>query len=231
MPRQTPLVSQYIERISRDAVEKYQDLFQRYVSHRQGVYALYRRDKLYYVGLASNLKWRLYQHLNDHHGSSWDRFSVYFTIGDTHLKELETLILHITGKPRGNKNKGKFKESENLKRTLKRDIKSYQRKELMDLIGQAFKTDLVKISEKQKNGRQPILAPYVKKPLKLRASVKGKKFKARLRRDGSIRFRGKLYNSPSAAGVAACKRSCDGWYFWRFERAPGDWVKLNELRK
>jgi len=92
MPRQAPLVSQYIERISRDAVEKYQDLFQQYVSHRQGVYALYRRDKLYYVGLASNLKWRLYQHLNDHHRSSWDRFSVYFTIGDKHLKELETLV-------------------------------------------------------------------------------------------------------------------------------------------
>lgn len=192
MPRQAPLVSQYLERISRDAVEKYQGLFQQYVSHRQGVYALYRRDKLYYVGLASNLKWRLYQHLNDHHGSSWDRFSVYFTIGDKHLKELETLILHITGKPRGNKNKGKFKDSENLKRTLKRDVKSYQRKELLDLIGQDFKTDLVKISGKQANGRQAILAPYVKKPFRLRASVKGRKFRARVRSDGSIRFRGKL---------------------------------------
>jgi len=102
--------------------------------------------------------------LNDHHGSSWDRFSVYFTIGDKHLKELETLILHITGKPRGNKNKGKFKDSENLKRTLKRDVKNYQRKELMDLIGQDFKTDLVKISGKARSGRQPILAPYVKNP-------------------------------------------------------------------
>ena len=231
MPRQAPLVSQYIERISRDAVEKYQDLFQQYVSHRQGVYALYRRDKLYYVGLASNLKWRLYQHLNDHHGSSWDRFSVYFTIGDKHLKELETLILHITGKPRGNKNKGKFKDSENLKRTLKRDVKNYQRKELLDLIGQDFKTDLVKISGKARSGRQPILAPYVKKPLVLRASLKRRKFKARVRKDGLIRFRGKLFNSPSAAGIAACRRACDGWYFWRYERAPGDWVKLNELRK
>ena len=167
----------------------------------------------------------------DHHGSSWDRFSVHFTIGDKHLKELETLILHITGKPRGNKNKGKFKDSENLKRTLKRDVKNYQRKELMDLIGQDFKTDLVKISGKARSGRQPILAPYVKKPLVLRASLKRRKFKARVRKDGLIRFRGKLFNSPSAAGIAACRRACDGWYFWRYERAPGDWVKLNELRK
>jgi Restriction Enzyme Adenine Methylase Associated/GIY-YIG catalytic domain len=231
MPRQAPLVSQYLERISRDAVEKYQNIFQRYVKRRQGVYALYRRDKLYYVGLASNLKSRLQQHLKDHHSQSWDRFSVYFTIGDRHLKELETLILRITGKPRGNENKGKFQDSENLKRTLKRDIKSYQRRELLDLIGQDFKTDLVKISDKQKDGRQPILAAYIRTPLKLRAALRGRKFKARVRRDGSIRFRKRTYNSPSAAGIAACKRSCDGWYFWKYERAPGDWVKLNELRK
>lgn len=234
MPRETPLVSQYLERISRGAIEKYLPLFETYVARRQGVYALYRKDKLYYVGLASNLKSRLHQHLKDHHGKSWDRFSVYFTVGDKRLKELETLILHITGKPRGNKNKGKFQDSENLKRTLKRDIKTYQHTELMDLIGQDFKTDLVKISKNGKNGREPILAEYIgriRTPLRLRASLKGRKFKARLRRDGSIRFRKKTYNSPSAAGIAACRRSCDGWYFWKYERAPGDWVKLNELRK
>jgi Restriction Enzyme Adenine Methylase Associated/GIY-YIG catalytic domain len=234
MPKEAPLVSQYLERISRGAVEKYLPLFETYVVRRQGVYALYRKDKLYYVGLASNLKSRLHQHLKDHHGKSWDRFSVYFTVGDKRLKELETLILHITGKPRGNKNKGKFKDSENLKRTLKRDIKTYQRRELMDLIGQDFKTDLVKISKNGKIGREPILADYIGRfriPLKLRAIFKGRKFRARVRRDGSIRFRKKTYNSPSAAGIAACRHSCDGWYFWRYERAPGDWVKLNELRK
>jgi hypothetical protein len=36
VPSESPLVSQYIERISRDAVEKYQPLFKRYVRHRQG---------------------------------------------------------------------------------------------------------------------------------------------------------------------------------------------------
>jgi len=49
---------------------------------------------------------------------------------------------------------------------------------LLDLIGQDFKTDLVKISGKARSGRQPILAPYVKKPLVLRASLKRRKFKA-----------------------------------------------------
>jgi hypothetical protein len=65
------------------------------VRRRQGVYALYRRKKTYYVGLASNLRSRLVHHLKDRHGDSWDRFSGYFTIGDTHLKELESLNLRI----------------------------------------------------------------------------------------------------------------------------------------
>jgi hypothetical protein len=87
MAKQKALVSQHLENISRQALEKYQNIIRRYVRRRQGVYALYRRKKLYYVGLASNLRSpRLVHHLKDHHGDSWDRFSVYFTIGDTHLK-------------------------------------------------------------------------------------------------------------------------------------------------
>lgn len=231
MRKEPPLVSQYLERISREAVEKYRPLLEAYVTRRQGVYALYKKKKLYYVGLAGDLRWRLRQHLKDHHGHSWDRFSVYLTIGEKHLKELETLILHITWKPRGNEQKGRFKDSENLKRTLTRDIKRFQRDELMALIGQASDEEPRKLLKKKDKKRRPILAPYVKRSLVLRAFLKGKKFKARVRRDGSIRFRHKTYNSPSAAGHAACKRSCDGWYFWKYERAPGDWIKLNELRK
>jgi hypothetical protein len=83
MVKRKPLVSQHLENISREALEKYQNLIRRYVRRRQGVYALYRRKKLYYVGLASNLRSRLLHHLRDRHGDSWDRFSVYFTIGDT----------------------------------------------------------------------------------------------------------------------------------------------------
>jgi hypothetical protein len=111
-PRST-LVSQYLENISRNALKKYQDITKGYVRHRQGIYALYRRDRLYYVGLATDLRWRLKQHLNDHHGQSWDRFSVYLTVGDQHLRDLESLVLRIV-KPTGNKVKGKFSRSENF---------------------------------------------------------------------------------------------------------------------
>jgi predicted GIY-YIG superfamily endonuclease len=224
-----PLVSQHLESISREALEKYQDIVRRYVRRRQGVYALYRRNKLYYIGLASNLRSRLAHHLRDHHQASWDRFSVYLTIGDSHLKELESLILRVV-KPKGNKQKGKFLRSDDVRRRFARDIRSRQRNELLSLLG---KEKVLDVEEgKLATGRQPILADYIDGPIKLQARYKGKIIKARVGRNGSIRFKRKVYWSPSLAGAAACKRrTCNGWTFWQYERAPGDWVPLNELRK
>jgi hypothetical protein len=37
---------------------------------------------------------------------------------------------------------------------------------------------------------------------------------------------------PSLVAATACKRqTCNGWTFWKYERAPGDWVPLDNLRK
>ncbi len=87
MAKRTPLVCQQLENISREAFGKYQNIIRQYVRRRHGAYVLYRRGKLHYVGLASNLRSRLGHHLRDRHQDSWDRFSVYLTIGDTYLKE------------------------------------------------------------------------------------------------------------------------------------------------
>lgn len=108
-------VCQYLENISRKALENYQDIIRQFVRDRHGIYALYRRTKLYYVGLASNLRSRLHHHLRDRHTQTWDRFSIYLTIADQHLKELETLVLRIAD-PKGNRQTGKFSKAEDLKR-------------------------------------------------------------------------------------------------------------------
>jgi predicted GIY-YIG superfamily endonuclease len=230
MGKRTPLVCQHLENISREALEKYQDIIRLYVRRRQGVYALYRHNKLYYVGLASNLRSRLAHHLRDRHQDSWDRFSVYLTIGDRHLKELESLILRIV-KPAGNKQKGTFIKSEDIRRKFSRDIRMSQRDELISLLGR-------KISRKEEEeekfvkDKKPVLSKYFTAPVKLRARYKGHIIRAHVKRNGQISFRGKVYSSPSLAGAVACKRgSCNGWTFWQYERAPGDWVPLNELRK
>jgi len=230
MPKNTQLVSQYLENISREALERYQKIIRAYVRDRQGVYALYRRRKLYYVGLARNLRSRLNSHLKDHHAESWDAFSIYLTIGETHLKELESLILKII-QPRGNKQKGKFVNAEDLRRKFAGAMKSYWHHELSNILPKKpfFKDEEVSADEER---RGPILSKFFKKATKLRARYKGRTLTAWVNRRGIISFAGKRFESPSRAGGAACKgKSCNGWTFWQYERAPGDWVLLDNLRK
>jgi hypothetical protein len=230
MRKQAPLVCQYLESISREALQKYQDIVREYTRGRQGVYALYRRGKLYYVGLASNLRGRLTQHLKDRHQASWDRFSVYLTVGDSHLRELESLLLRIV-RPAGNKQIGRFNRTcQNLRQRFSRDVRRLQREELDTILG--FSRGQTGDANGRKKGRRPRLGDYFKGPTALRARFKGKVLHARIRKDGSIRYSHQVFNSPSAAAAAACgSRTCDGWLFWSYERAPGDWVKLKELRQ
>lgn len=231
MKKRAQLVCQHLENISREAFERDPEIIYQYVRGRQGVYALYRRGKLYYVGLATNLRNRLKHHLKDRHGHSWDRFSVYLTIGDHHLRELEALILR-TVRPKGNKQKGKFARSEDLHRRFRRDIKRRVLAQVDGLFGETHLAQKQRSPAIEPNGRKPSLAAYITAPMKLRAFYKGKKLTARVRRNGAIRFAGKLYTSPSIAASAAVKRrTCNGWTFWEYERAPGDWVKIDQLRK
>lgn len=232
MARHAPLVCQHLENISRQALEKYQHIIRQYVRKRHGVYALYRRNKLYYVGLATNLRARLAHHLNDRHGQSWDRFSVYLTIGDSHLKELESLLLRIV-KTKGNKQRGRFARSEDLRRRFRRDIKRSWALEIEELLGTAVACLLpAKRVRTENNGRTPILAEYLAGPMTIRARYKGQTYRAYVRKTGLIWFDGKHYTSPSLAGAHVYRRrTCNGWRLWKYERAPGDWVPLNELRK
>lgn len=227
MPKPVQLVCQHLENISGDVLEEYQDIIRDYVFRRQGVYALYNDEDLYYVGLASDLRSRLKSHLRDKHGGHWDRFSVYLTIGDKHLRELESLILRVVKpKPEGNTKVGGFAGSENLLARLAKDIKERHREKLAHIVGKEDDKLYIALP-----GRMPPLLPYVKKVFRLRGQSKGKTFKAAVRPDGTIRRRGRTYRSPTAAAVAVTKYSVDGWWFWKYERAPGDWVRLDELRK
>jgi len=213
------LVCQHLEDISRDALEKHQKIIKQYVRRRNGVYALYRKGKLYYVGLAKNLRSRLTHHLRDRHGSSWDRFSVYLTIGEQHLRELESLILRIV-QPKGNKQKGKFPKSEDIRRRFAQDVKDRLNYEVALLFGS-------NPTKSVSQGREAKL-----RRMKLRAWFKGKKLRAQLLKGGRVRFGGKVYESLSTAAAKACKRrTCNGWTFWKYQRAPGDWVTVDYLRK
>ena len=221
------LVCQHLERISRKALEDYQEIIRDYVRKRHGVYALYRKDRLYYVGLARNLRNRLRTHLRDRHGKSWDRFSIYLTIQDSHIREIESLILRIL-RPRGNTISGKLSKAENLIRRFKKDIRRKHETELRELLGL---TKIKTLTSYDLNGKAPVLAPYINTGMRLRARFKGRTIRAHVLKNGAVVFKGKRYNSPSMAGQAVVKRACNGWSFWKFERGPHEWVCLRELRR
>jgi hypothetical protein len=231
MPKRNSLVCQHLENVSRDLLEQNQEIVREYVRHRQGIYALYRRGKIYYVGLASNLRTRLAHHLKDRHRESWDRFSVYITIGVSHMRELESLILRIV-KPPGNKQKGKFAKSEDLYRRFKQDWYAEMDIRFSDLSGKQARLEPRKQKVTKTDGRKPVLSQYSNVPTTLRARYKGKTLFAYVRKTGLIFFDKRHFTSPSVAGQHATKRpTCNGWTFWQYQRAPGDWVALDNLRK
>jgi hypothetical protein len=60
------LVTGFFEKISWN-LEKYPQIINEMIKRKAGIYALYRKDKLYYAGLTINLRGRLKTHLKDRH--------------------------------------------------------------------------------------------------------------------------------------------------------------------
>ncbi len=224
------IVCQHLERISRRALEAHQDTLKELVRQRHGIYSLYRKGKLCYVGLAKNLRSRLTHHLRDRHANTWDSFSMYLAINAEHIRELEALVIRIA-MPKENRQKGKFFRSQDLSFILRRALKEKMKQDLHDLfVGTIHVGSKTKTKAKPVKGR-PKLAGYIKKGLNLQFRYKGKLHWAYLRKDGMIRHKKKLFKSPSAAAFAITKHGVDGWHAWLYQRAPGDWIKLDELRK
>lgn len=61
------LVLKHLENVSGDLLAEHGDLLAHYAKGRCGVYVLYSKGRMYYVGLASNLSGRLKSHLKDRH--------------------------------------------------------------------------------------------------------------------------------------------------------------------
>ena len=226
--RDAQLFCQHLENISGKALEEYSKIIKDLFGRRHGIYALYRRDKVYYVGLARNLRGRLKHHLRDRHRGKWDRFSIYLTLSPVHLKEFEALILRIS-KPRGNKVKGKFVRSADMHRFFKRMLRQEMDAKLQDVLGEGASLRESKGGRKDRHGTS--LAPYVDRSMRIRLRYKGKTYWARVRKDGLIRMGKMLFRSPSAAGKIIRQRATNGWWWWEYERAPGEWVRLRELRR
>ncbi len=223
------LFVQHLERVSPGLLERYPEVIRRVIRGRHGVYALYRRDSLYYVGLASNLMGRLKNHLADRHKKAWDRFSVYLTLQSDHMKELESFLIRIL-QPKGNKTGGRFATSQDLKRSVYRQVADYDADQRAALLGGAAAQRRVRNRTRRERGGAALVNAFgASKPL--RATSKGRTFGATLRTNGTIRYAGRIYPSPTAAASAAVGRICNGWTFWRYRNDRKQWVPLSRLKR
>ena len=105
-----PIIRGHLERVSSRVFDRYQKQITGLIQRNQGVYALYKRHKLYYIGLASDLKGRIWHHLRDRHKGKWDHFSLYIMKKEEHIREVEALLVRIAN-PAGNYQRGKLRRS------------------------------------------------------------------------------------------------------------------------
>lgn len=224
------LCVEHMENVSWRVLADYAKVAREMLRGRHGIYALYRREKLYYVGLARSLMGRVNHHLRDRHRGAWDRFSMYLTVSPRHIRELEALIVRIASPP-SNKQTGRLKGASDLRKQLNQRIKDYHDDQRALLLG----GDVARARRRRKARRghdSRALAGAVERPTQLRGVYKGKVYKARLRRDGQISFGGHLYATPASAARAALGRGRNGWYFWQIRLSKrGPWQRLRALRK
>lgn len=209
MPQGKQLVLEHLEGVSANLWRSHSKILRQHIGGRPGIYALYRRKRLVYVGLAKYVGVRLNQHLRDDLAGGWDHFSVYLTAREDHIAELESLVLRII-MPRGNKAAGSLARSKDL--------------------GPEVERALQELSASSPPRKQRRGGPRGTRRV-LQGRRGGRPIRATLHPDGTITYARRIHTSPSGAASAALGRTCDGWTFWHYkDDATGEWVALNKLR-
>lgn len=100
-----------------------------------GVYALYKGERLYYVGLANDLYNRLRSHTKSKHKGKWDRFAIFRVRRVQLLKDIETLLLQVA-EPPGNSVTGHLHRDADLTRVLRQVLR--ESKQRLRKLSKAF---------------------------------------------------------------------------------------------
>src|SRR5258708_18117900 len=223
------LVREFFERVNGKVLEEYRATVKQLIHGHAGVYALYKGDKLYYVGLARNLMNRMNAHLKDRHTRKWDRFSVYLTSDNEHMRPLDALVLRIVA-PEGNRVGGRLKNARDIGRSLSTMMADSDANRRALLIGGVVARRRRRTNLSAVKGSLG-LAVLLGRRVTLIGHYKGKKYRASLLKNGMIRFGRKLYNSPTWAARAVTGRAVNGWKFWNLREGRTDWVPLESIRR
>jgi len=225
------IITGHLEKIGSNVFDNYSSVITELIKGNQGIYALYKKDRLYYVGLASNLKSRINAHNKDKHQNKWTHFSLYIIRKEDHIKEIESLVLRISY-PKGNSIRGKLKQSKDLRPLLKRKIKEEQIIQLGGFFGGKNRpASKIKKGKVKKTGKRPMHG-YFPEGKVIYANYKGKEYKGWVYANGRIKVKGKIFDSLSLAGLAITKKqTMNGWRFWKYKNKDGELVYIDVLRK
>ncbi|MCH2161375.1 MAG: GIY-YIG nuclease family protein [Phycisphaerales bacterium] len=201
-----------------------------------GIYALYKKDRLVYVGKATNLFQRLQNHRRDRHAKTWDTFSAYVTKSNDVVHEVESLALRLAWPP-ANRKSGRFGKSTNLRPSLRAAFRERQRTEEIELLGKRRKASQrgEKASRKKKaasTADNPLANKFRSRRV-LRGSYKGKIYHAKLSRNGTLKVGNLTGLTPTGARKTAIrnfKSAYSGWKFWHYKDKAGEWRPIDELR-
>jgi predicted GIY-YIG superfamily endonuclease len=117
------LLKGVLENVPAESFEVVTEAMKKMLHGKSGIYTLYNDDRVYYIGLAKNLRGRIRWHRKDKHAGKWNKFSVFIIEKVKYLKDIETLILHIS-QPKGNKTQGRIPEHDELRKVLDREIRA-----------------------------------------------------------------------------------------------------------
>lgn len=223
------LITGHLERISSKVFEEYHQEITKLVGKHHGVYALYKKNRLYYVGLATNLRSRVKYHLKDRHSQKWDSFSIFLIHQAEHLRELEALILHIA-EPKGNMQKGTLSRSKNFIGELRAMMVESNNQKVENILGSKERKKK-KVSKRRSTAPKGIeILKLIPSGTQIRGKYKGKETFATIESDGKILLNGKSFTSLSAAGKSIINRgNVNGWLFWRYKNKNGEWKPTVEL--
>ena len=230
-----------LEKVDKDFLldDKYAKIRTKEFAKKSGIYALYdKRDKLYYVGRASDLKGRLDQHLkHNKHSGKWDYFSVYLTKKKNIEVELEAIVLSFLWekmKPKGNTQKPKVKKDNKMRTRIINEINKINEKMFGKKASKSSQSKKPNLKPKNPKNKVLKLKGFVQKnkPLKAELKKSNKVFLATLLPSGEIEYQGKKYSSPSkAAQIAKNTKSENGWTVWKIQDRFNKWVTLKEFTK
>ena len=120
------LLKGVLDHIPAESFEVIADSIEKTMKGKPGIYALYKKDRLYYVGLAKSVRGRIKKHREDKHTRQWDNFSVFILSETKFLKDIETIVLRIAD-PSGNSVKGKIPGMRDLQNILKQEARQKAR--------------------------------------------------------------------------------------------------------